>query len=80
MLRQPDSTRGDEKAAMRCLLCGSEKQTSFVSEINVHLSGTQNIGNPGVLFLPAVLVCLDCGFSRFMTPKGELEQLAGGQN
>jgi hypothetical protein len=80
MVTQPDSTGGDEKAGIACLLCDSEKQERFVAEINVHFSGSENIGNPGVLFLPKLLVCLDCGFSRFTTPETELALLAGREN
>jgi hypothetical protein len=63
---------------MSCLLCKSEKQTEFAAEINIHFSGIENIDNPGVQFLPRLLVCLDCGFSRFTTPKTELMLLAVG--
>ncbi len=63
---------------MLCLLCNSEKQAGFTAEINIHFDGLQNIDNPGVLFLPKLLLCLDCGFSRFTTPKMELTLLARG--
>jgi hypothetical protein len=35
----------------------------------IHLSGMQNIDNPGVLAVPRVSVCLDCGFSTFTVPE-----------
>jgi hypothetical protein len=63
---------------MSCLLCDSEKQAEFTAEINIHYSGLENIDNPGVLFLPKLLLCLDCGFSTFTTPKTELMLLARG--
>jgi len=62
---------------MSCLICASENQEEFGTEINVHFRGLKNIDDPGVLFFPKVLVCLDCGSSRFSTPQGELLRLAG---
>jgi hypothetical protein len=62
---------------MPCLLCASRNQEEFGTEINVHFRGIKNIDNPGVLFFPKVLVCLDCGASRFSTPQDELLRLAG---
>jgi hypothetical protein len=66
----------EEKAVKRCLVCKPENQARFAAEINVHFSGLKNIDNPGVLFLPKLVVCLDCGFSRFTTPESELALLA----
>lgn len=63
---------------MSCLSCNSEKQAAFTAEINVHFTGIKNIDNPGVLFFPKLLLCLDCGFSRFTTPQPELTLLARG--
>ncbi len=63
---------------MSCLVCSSDKQRHFTAEVNIHFSGITNIDNPGVLFLPQLLLCLDCGFSRFTTPKMELTLLATG--
>lgn len=63
---------------MSCLMCNSDKQREFTAEINIHFSGIKNIDNPGVLFLPRLRVCLDCGFSSFTTPKIELTLLATG--
>jgi hypothetical protein len=44
--------------------------------MNIHLSGLNNLDKPGVFLFPKVLVCLDCGFSRFTTPETELALLA----
>jgi hypothetical protein len=41
----------------------------------IHLSGMQNIDNPGVLAVPRVSVCLDCGFSTFTVPQTGLRVL-----
>ena len=35
----------------------------------IHLSGMQNIDNPGVLTVLRVSICLDCGFSTFTVPE-----------
>lgn len=63
---------------MPCVSCGSNRQPEFLAEINIHFSGFKNLGKPGVLVFPKVLVCLDCGLSWFTTPKTELAQLADG--
>lgn len=62
---------------MPCLLCASGNQEEFGAEINIHLRGLNNIDDPGVLFFPKVLVCLNCGASRFATPADELSRIAG---
>jgi len=63
---------------MPCLLCGSKNEREFASEMMIHFSGPQNIDNPGVLAFPRVLVCLDCGHSRFILLKTELAFLSSG--
>lgn len=63
---------------MACLLCTSDNEAEFASEINIHFRGLANIDNPGVMVFPKVLICLDCGGSRFSTPQAELSQLARG--
>jgi hypothetical protein len=35
----------------------------------IHLSGMENIDNPGVLAFPRVSLCLECGFSTFTVPE-----------
>ena len=57
---------------MSCLCCTSAKEVEFNAEINIHFSGLENIDHPGVLVFPRVLVCLDCGSSRFATPETDL--------
>ncbi len=63
---------------MNCAVCASDNQTEFTAEINIHFHGRKNVDHPGVLAFPKVLVCLDCGWSRFTTPRAELSQLAQG--
>jgi hypothetical protein len=63
---------------MCCLLCGSGNEAEFASEIIIHFSGLKNMEKPGVWVFPRLLVCLDCGFSKFTVPESELELLARG--
>jgi hypothetical protein len=62
--------------AMSCMYCASTNQAEFPAETNIHFPGLRNAGKPGVFVFPRILVCLDCGFSSFVTPSSELEQLA----
>ncbi len=64
---------------MYCALCESSNQAEFTAEMMIHLRGLRNIDNPGVLVFPKVLVCLDCGSSRFTTPETELQVLGIGK-
>jgi hypothetical protein len=57
---------------MSCLLCDSINVSEFSAEINLHFPGLKNLDKPSVLVFPQVLVCLDCGFSRFTTPETEM--------
>jgi hypothetical protein len=63
---------------MSCQGCGSGNQEAFTAEINIHFRGLKNLDKPGVLLVPKLLVCLDCGLSRFTTPRTALAQLASG--
>jgi hypothetical protein len=44
--------------------------------MNIHFSGLRNIDYPGLLVFPHILVCLECGSSRFTIPETELALLA----
>jgi hypothetical protein len=61
---------------MGCPICESGNQGEFTAEVNVHFPGPKRLDDPGVFLFPKLLVCLDCGFSRFATPKPELALLA----
>jgi hypothetical protein len=63
---------------MTCLRCASTNQAKFSAEMIIHLSGLKNVDKPGVWVFPKLLVCLDCGFSRFAVPETELRLLAAG--
>ena len=67
-----------EDVVMNCASCGSSNESEFNAEINVHFRGLKNLDNPGVLAFPKILICLDCGFSRFTSTTTELAQLAKG--
>jgi hypothetical protein len=60
---------------MSCQSCASGNYAEFAAEVNIHLPGRKNLGQPGVFVFPEVLVCVNCGFSRFMTPAPELALL-----
>ena len=60
---------------MYCPSCASSRQAEFSAEINIHFRGLQELDKPSVMVFPTVLVCLDCGLSRFITAQAELERL-----
>jgi hypothetical protein len=62
---------------MHCSLCQSSNQAEFTAEMMIHFDGRRCLDNPGVLVFPKVLICLNCGFSRFTTQKTDLGRLAG---
>ena len=66
-----------EGVFMTCLSCGSVKQAELTAEMVIHFPGHKNLNKPGVWAFPNLLVCLDCGFSQFTTPKTELALLSG---
>lgn len=63
---------------MSCLMCVSSNEGEFGTEILVHFPGLKNLDKTPVWVFPKLLVCLDCGFSRFTTPERELAILGGG--
>lgn len=62
---------------MSCALCSSLNEGEFASELMIHVSGPDHLANPGVLAFPKIMICLDCGASRFSTPVNELWLLRG---
>jgi hypothetical protein len=63
---------------MSCPSCASRNQSEFTAEIMIHFKGPVLIDNPGVLAFPKILVCMDCGASRFTTSDAELRELRNG--
>ena len=60
---------------MQCPLCQSRNQVELPAEINIHLPGRENLDRPSVLAFPKLLVCLDCGSTRFALPETELRPI-----
>ena len=60
---------------MPCPFCASGKQREFPAEVHIHLPDLRNLHNPGFFVFPRLLVCLDCGYSSFVTPPSELAEL-----
>lgn len=60
---------------MTCKACTSENQRKFSSEICVHFPGLKNLDKPAVMVFPKLLICVDCGFTEFVTPEAELRLL-----
>jgi hypothetical protein len=60
---------------MSCPSCASLNQAEFAAEMMIHFSGPMRVDNPGVLTFPRILVCMDCGFSRFITTEAQLRSL-----
>jgi hypothetical protein len=50
----------------------------FSSELMIHFPGLEHLQNPGVLILPRMMVCLNCGFSQFKIRESETALLASG--
>lgn len=49
---------------MACKSCGSDNQSEFGAEINIHFPGRKGLDKPAVLVFPKLVVCLDCGFTH----------------
>ncbi len=63
---------------MSCRLCSSTNEAEFTAEMMIHFSGRKHLENPGVLTFPEILVCLDCGSTRFRIADTELNLLREG--
>lgn len=63
---------------MSCRLCSSANEAEFTAEMMIHFSGRQHLENPGVLTFSEMLVCLDCGSTRFTIAEAELTLLREG--
>ncbi len=61
---------------MSCQKCGSEQQSKFNAEINVHFPGHEGQDKVSILIFPEVLVCLNCGYAELTISNEELPSLA----
>ena len=61
---------------MRCKKCGSDHQTEYGSEINVHSLAHSDLDKQAVLLFPKFLICLRCGFTEFTLSESELPLLS----
>jgi hypothetical protein len=61
---------------MTCLSCRSVKQAELTAEMLIHFPGSKYLDKPSVWLFPKLLVCLDCGFSRFTVPETVLASVA----
>jgi len=59
---------------MNCPLCASSNEVEFPTERNIHVGGLRNLNRPSVFLFPKILVCLDCGSSRFTILETELRE------
>jgi hypothetical protein len=62
---------------MPCDLCSSTNLAEFTVEMMIH-SARRSVGDPGVLAFPTVLICLDCGASRFRLADSLLRLVRNG--
>ena len=63
---------------MSCRSCGSKKQTTFNSDLNIHFPGLENLTKPPVSAFAKLVVCLDCGLTEFHIREIELHRLCEG--
>jgi hypothetical protein len=63
---------------MSCRECSSKNEAKFIAEMMIHFSGRKHLENPGVLTFSEMLVCLDCGSTRFTVAEAELKLLREG--
>lgn len=63
---------------MACRSCGSENETEFDAEMNIHFPGRKGLDKPHVLTCPKLIICLGCGFTQCTIPTNELRALREG--
>lgn len=65
-----------EVPSMLCHSCHSENVREYSAEINIHFPGMKGLNIPTVWIFPRILVCMDCGETRFEIPESERKELA----
>jgi hypothetical protein len=63
---------------MSCKSCGSDNQSNFNVEMNIHFPGYNGLEKRTVWVFSDALICLNCGSAEFSVAKPELEALAQG--
>jgi hypothetical protein len=63
---------------MSCLACASNNHVELSAVIVLNSATLQNEESACVELFPKLLVCLDCGFTRFNVSPPELASLATG--
>jgi hypothetical protein len=63
---------------MSCLACASSNYVELSAAIVLNSAALENEESACVELFPKVLVCLDCGFTRFNVSPPELVSLAAG--
>jgi hypothetical protein len=63
---------------MPCPSCASLNQAEFTTEMMIHFKGVVRIDNPGVLALPKIAVCMDCGAAQFTIMESQRRLLRKG--
>ena len=58
-----------------CRSCRSANSSTFTGEIAIHFPGLEGLDRPIVWVFPKLQVCLNCGFTEFAIPEGELRRL-----
>src|SRR5215469_7697912 len=71
---------GKLASTMACLSCRSTNQTFFPAEINIHHPGMDGLDKPALWAFPSLLMCLDCGYTRFTLPDDQLRELTESES
>ena len=63
---------------MSCSRCASDKLKDFNAELAIHFPGWEGLEKALVWAFPKLNVCLACGFTEFMLPEEQVEELKNG--
>lgn len=74
---EEERAEGDRRtvAHRSCISCGSANLINLGGELALRFPGLQNLNKPSLFVFPEVVVCLDCGASKFEIPQSELQRL-----
>lgn len=60
---------------MACVSCDSLNVRVYPAELNIHYPGREGIDLPTVWAFPSLLVCLDCGVTKFTLAEDQVREL-----